>query len=612
MYAFNDKILVVNLDNKTFETLKPPLEYYKKYIGGSGLDARLFIDYGGLEASPLSKNNPLIFMVGPLTGLTYPLAGRHFACARSPLTTFWGQGSSGGYWGAKLKKAGYDGLILLGGSDKPVYIVISNNDIEIRDAQGVWGLDSFKAEEEIKKDIGDKKFSVATIGQAGENRVLFAAIQNDRGRVVGRTGLGAVMGVKKVKGIAVYGDREVSVYNKDMFEKRYYESIKKVRKAPATKILRTHGTNALFEQIYEYGDLPLKYWSLGIWDIEKIRKLSGPSMTQAILRGVKACYLCPIACGREFEIKEGPYKGVSGHGPEYETVAAFGPLMLIDDINFIAYAGDLCNRYGIDTISTGSVIAFAMELYEKNIIDKNETDGIEIRWGDKEVVIELIRMITFREGFGNYLADGVRRLAERYGEQAKKLAVHVKGLEFPMHDPRAFESWTLAYATSNRGACHTYASTYYIEKGLTFPEIGYDKPLDRFDYKSKPLAVKKLQDIYEFLDSMVMCRFHLYGGLPIKDVLDTFNLATGWNLTVDDALLIGERIFNLKRWINNKFGVDIEEDRLPEKIFIPLSEGGTKGHIPHWNEQIYEYYRLRGWNERGIVKKETLERLDIP
>ncbi len=601
----DSKILYVDLSSGSIREKVIDEAILKKYIGGSGLNAKLIYDYfkkyGRIE--PLSEENMLVFSVGPLTGTGFPLTGRYYAASISPLTGIYGQSSAGDKFGNELRHCGYFSIVITGASEKPVYLKVTEDGIELKNAIHLWGKGTLATERELKKECPGS--SVASIGPAGEHLVKFAAIINDGGRAAGRTGLGAVMGYKKLKAICLRGWKYPEIHDIEAFRSILNEALHTINKAPAAKVLRDYGTDGLLESLYDYGDVPIKNFSMGEWSREKIRGLSGQTIAKTILKRRYYCKSCPVGCGRITEVE-----GTEVHGPEYETVASFGPLLLNDNLTSIVKANKLCNDYGLDTISTGVTIAFALESVERGLLSK---EVVGATWGDHEGILKLIEKIAKREGIGDLLAEGVRYMSRVLGEESKKFAMHVKGLEMPMHDPRAFASWALGYATSNRGACHTYAPVYYIEKGLTFPEIGLPNPLDRFDTKSKPRAVKLIQDLAEFLDSLVMCRFCLYSGIKLPILLRALEAVNGWKITVDEAMTIGERIFNLKRYINNLLGIRREDDMLPPRIFEPLHPpGGTYGFVPeNFEEMLDEYYRLRGWTAEGIVPEDLLVKLGI-
>lgn len=601
----SEKILIVDLSSGDIQDHVLNEDILKKYVGGSGLNAKIIYDhvrkYG--KVKPFSDENILVFSVGPLTGTGFPFTSRYYVAGISPLTGIYGQASSGGRFGSELKRCGYYSIVVLGTSEKPVYIKVDMNGVEIRSAIHLWGKGTYATQEELKKECPE--YSIACIGQAGEHLVKYAAIINDEGRAAGRSGLGAIMGYKKLKAICLKGWIKPHIHDINTFLETVKEAHEAVKHAPATKVLSEYGTSGMLESLYEFGDVPIKNFRMGEWDREKIRALSGVTMAKTILKRRYYCKACPVGCGRVVEVN-----GIVVDGPEYETVASFSTLLLNTDLKSVILANHLCNDYGLDTISTGVSIAFVMECVEKGLIPK---DVVEVTWGDGERVVRLVEKIAKRDGIGDLLAEGVRYLSRILGRGSEKFAMHVKGLEMPMHDPRAFTSWALGYATSNRGGCHTYAPTYYIEKGLIFPEIGLHEPLDRFDTSSKPRAVKLIQDLAEFLDSMVMCRFCLYSGIKLPLILKAFNAISGNNIDVNEAMTIGERIFNLKRYINNLLGVRREDDVLPQRTFEPLNPpGGSYGNTPKdFNQMLEEYYRLRGWTPDGIVPRELLKKLGI-
>jgi len=601
----NGKILVVDLSSENIREQTLDEDTFKKFVGGSGLNAKIIYDhvkkYGKIK--PLSDNNILVFSVGPLTGTGFPFTSRYYVAGISPLTNIYGQASSAGKFGAELRRCGYYSIVILGASEKPVHIKIGEDGVEIKKAIHLWGKGTYATQAELKKDYPG--YSIACIGQAGEHLVRYAAIINDEGRAAGRTGLGAVMGYKKLKAICLKGWMKPYIRNVNAFLEAIREAHEAIKQAPAAKVLSEYGTSGMLESLHEFGDVPIKNFRMGEWDRDKIKALSGVTIAKTLLKRRYHCEACPVGCGRVVEIDN-----IVVDGPEYETVAAFGTLLLNDNLKSVVMANHLCNDYGLDTISMGVTIAFAIEATEKGLLPK---DVVGVTWGDGEGVLKLIDKVAKRDGIGDLLAEGVRFLSRVLGEESEKFAMHVKGLEMPMHDPRAFTSWALGYATSNRGACHTYAPVYYIEKGLTFPEIGLHEPLDRFDFASKPKAVKLIQDMTEFLDSLVMCRFCLYSGVKLPLILKAFNAVLGWDVNIKEAMIIGERIFNLKRYINNLHGVRREDDTLPQRSFEPLNPpGGSYGNTPKgFDDMLEEYYRLRGWTTDGTVPEEMLKNLGV-
>ena len=359
------------------------------------------------------------------------------------------------------------------------------------------------------------------------------------------------------------------------------------------------------------GDVPIKNWTQGAWE-EGIKKLYGPVMTDTILVGRASCWACPISCGRLVEIKEGEHAGLKGKGPEYETVAAFGSLCLNDNLSAIAKANDLCNRFGLDTISTASVIAMAIECYEKGLLSRQDVDGLDLTWGNYQVIVTLVEKIGRREGIGDLLAEGSLVAAKRIGKGAEEMAIHVKGLELPMHDPRAYSGSALSYMTVSRGGDHIAAPAFWIERGVTFPDLGFSEPLDRFSTENKAKWVKVFQDFCEVIESMVACKFSVYAGLRSPHVVGLISFATGWDVDLDEILKIGERSINLKRLINLRLGFSRKDDILPKRLrSLSLQEGGTQGFIPDVENLLKDYYSLRGWTDEGVPTKEKLDELSL-
>jgi aldehyde:ferredoxin oxidoreductase len=610
MYGYTGKLGSVNLSSTVRSLRDLDEDSARKFLGGSGLGAQLLSSMNW-KLDPLDPECRLVFAAGSLTGTPVPLCSRFSVCAKSPLTGVWGEAHASGFWGPELKAAGLDGIIIEGKAERPVYLLVNNEKITIKDARFLWGMDAFETEEAIKNELNDVNVRVVSIGQAGEKGSRLAAIINDYGRAAARCGLGAVMGSKNLKAIAVRGTKEIPVAQLKKLKNLSKELTKLARESTAGKYLKDFGTAGGMDPFHEFGDVPIKNWKQGLWE-EGCHKVSGQVMKETILKSRYACKRCPIGCGRIIDVKKGNYNGLAGKGPEYETAAAFGPLCLIDNLEAVAKANDLCNRYGLDTISTGAVIAFAMECYEEGLLTSKDTEGVELAWGNADALVTMVEKIGKREGLGAILADGCKRAAEEIGGDAHKCAMHVKGLELPMHDPRAFSSWAVSYGTSNRGACHIQAPTFWVERGLTFPDIGLDDPGDRFSSEGKGRLTRIFQDFCEVVEAAGICKFALYGDFRSRHVLSLLSYATGWNLTLEEMMQAGERSFNLKRLINNKCGISKKDDRLPDRILnYALDEGGTKGFLPDQESMLLEYYRERGWNENGIPTDAKIEELSL-
>jgi len=597
------KILEVNLSPLKIRERELDLTGAKSFLGGSGLACWLIYHLVSKETDPLSPQNPLIFMTGPLTGTAAPSCGRYVVCAKSPLTNIWGESNAGGYFGPKLKFAGYDGIIFTGKTDTPIYLAILNGKAEIKDARHLWGKNVYETQRLIAEEIGDRRVSIACIGPAGEKGVLYASVMNDGGRAAGRTGMGAVMGAKNLKAIAVMGWGKIPLAQEQDFKQVAKEAHKIVKGDLSTKTLHEWGTGGYVTLGQELGDMPNKYFTQGFFETGGI---NGVKMAETILTKRYRCYGCPIGCGRVIKVDSGKYASPETEGPEYETLAAFGSLILNDDLEAVAYANYLCNLYGLDTISCGSTIAFAIYLYEMGVITPKESQGMKLRWGDMDTVIKLIELIAQRKGLGNILAGGVKRLSRRYGMERQ--AAEVKGLEIPFHDPRAFFGMAVCYATSPRGACHLQGDIYEVDMGIEIPELGII-PDDRFNNKGKAIIAARIQDWRAVYNSLIMCHFC---NLSPQMIIGLLTSATGWRFTIDELQRLGERIFNLKRAFNNKLGIKRKDDYLPPIILQPLNEGGTEGKIPDIHKQLREYYKHRGWDWRtGKPVKGKLKELGL-
>ncbi|MDW8044645.1 MAG: aldehyde ferredoxin oxidoreductase family protein [Nitrososphaerota archaeon] len=603
------KIARIDLSKSIIREERIPDSILRMYIGGSGLGAKILYDETGAGTDPFSPENRLIFMTGPLTGTKVPLSGRHQVVSKSPLTGIYGEADVGGFWGAELKKAGYDGLIIQGKAEKPTYIWICDGSITLRNAEHLWGMDTYDLDEVLKKET-DGKAVVASIGPAGERLARIAAIMHDGkdARAAARCGLGAVMGSKNLKAIVVRGSGEVSVAD----EEGLMKSIKELSPMiiQNTKSLHNFGTSGATMAIEKVGDLPIKNWVKGKWE-EGAQKICGQRMAETILTGRFYCAACIIGCGRRVKIDKGPYAPVDGAGPEYETVAGLGAMCLIDNLEAIAKGNELCNRYGLDTISTGAVIALAMEAYERGAISKKDTDGIELTWGNADAMVKMVEKIGKREGFGWLLGEGVKRVGEKISGISDAV-LHVKGLELSFHDPRAYNSVAVGYATSNRGACHLQAFSHIFERNATMPEIGYPEIQDRFGIDGKGEFVAKLQNVMSMMDSLKLCKFLFFGGIKITHIIQWIRFVTGWDMSVEEFMKTGERIFNLKRMYNVRCGISKKDDTLPLRILtLKRGEGGAADNLPPLERMLKQYYQYRGWDDQGVPKAEKLLELGI-
>ncbi len=613
MYGYMGKILRVNLSNGTITEEFPEDETLKMFLGGAGLATKYLFDEVKAGIDPLSPKNKLIFMTGPMTGTSSPSTGRYSVVAKSPLTGFWGHANSGGYWGRDLKRAGFDGLIFEGLSEKPVYLVTDEGKAELRDATHLWGKNTSETTKLIKEELGEK-FNVACIGIGGENLVKFAAIMNDAdeqnwGRAAGRCGLGAVMGSKKIKAIASRGTAKVIVADKEKYKEEAKKRFDWVNQSLLKMTLEVFGTAAMLDLVNEKGGFPTRNFQTGTF--KESEKINGEAINENILIKRKPCFACPIHCGRISEIKSGPYTS-KGEGPEYESLCSLGSMCDIDNLEAITYAHFLCNEYGLDTISAGATIAFAMECFEKGIL--TDTDGLEISFGNTDVMIELIHRIGKREGkVGDLLAEGSKVVSEKLGQGSEKFAMHVKGLELPAYDSRAAKITGVGFATANRGGDHI---TSFIE-GPTFLSLPFtlvDGELSD-DLEATPedtRILKDYEDAFGVFDSIGGCKF-MGMVLTGDDWASLIATLFGWdNFTEKDFRKTGERIFNLQRVYNIREGLTRADDTLPKRLLEePMPEGPAKGHTVDLEPLLEAYYEYRGWGKDGKPTPDKLEELEL-
>jgi aldehyde:ferredoxin oxidoreductase len=603
-----DLLLRVNLSTKTITKEEIPEEYLRDYLGGSGLAARYLYDEIPVGGDVFDENNKLFFSVGPLNGGFFPTSGRYNVSCRSPLTGIWLDSSSSGKFGFYLRKAGYMAIIIEGKSDKPVYLYINNDDVQIRDASDLWGMTISPTVSKIKEACGTNKASVLAIGPAGEKLIKMANIVTDATRSAGRGGAGALMGSKKLKAIFLTGNKENPLPDTDSWKQLVKDFSLKVAQDPTSQAMKAYGTSVAMAMTVQSGDAPTKYFQLGSWD--GYMKISGITMAQTILRKhTPECHSCPIQCARYVEIDEGPYK-MAGNGPEYEAVGAYGSLVLNDNLESIAYINNLCNEYGIDTISSGSSIAWAMEAYEKGIITSADTNGLELTWGNVDAILSMLRMILDREGLGKLLGEGVRHAASVIGKGSEEFAIHVKGLEAPMHDPRAFSSFASTFATSPRGACHCHGYVGGWDGRGTMPEAGINEVQDPHGTHGKGLLAKAVQDYSAAISSSIFCLFTTYALGP-SDLAQALSLATGRKYSAADVLKTGERIFNLQRAFNNRLGITSKDDCLPKRLLTSTIGGPNEGFVPNLSEQLDEYYNARKWQADGRPSPDKLMELGL-
>ncbi len=615
--GYMGKLLRVNLTEGTIssEELRP--DWVRKFIGGAGLATRYLYEEVPTGADPLGPENLLIFMAGPLTGTASASASRYSVVAKSPLTGIWGQANSGGSFGPALKRSGYDGVIFEGISPDPVYLKIENGVADLCDASHLWGKTVPKTQNLIQES-SNRKYTIAAIGPAGENLVRYAAIMNNVHRAAGRTGMGAVMGSKRLKAIACSGNQTVNLAHEDDFRKAAKKQIDLLDESMLKVGFEAFGTNMVSDMVNVRGGYPTSNWQSGVF--EEIEEVNAQALTDKVFVEGVACFACPIACGRGTEIRQGKWKGKKGEGPEYESVNMLGALCGVSDMNAITMANYRCNEYGLDSISTGSTIAFAMECYQRGILTPEHTNGLEIKFGDPDLVVQLVQKIAMRDGIGDLLAEGTRIMSQRLGHDSGRFAMHVKGLELPAYDPRAAKICGLGYVTANRGGDHM---TAYIE-GPTFIDVPFllvedssiKDPLVADPQEAK--VVVDMENALAVYDATGGCKF-MGILLSAEDIVELIASATGWDYGVEDFRKSGERIYNLERVYCVREGIDRDQDILPERLMEePLTGGGAQGMLIESDslEMMKEaYYELRGWDtatgKPTVAKLEELELNDL-
>ncbi len=599
MKGYTGTFLRIDLTNQNVKEEKLDPKIAEDYIGARGLAVKYFYDEVAADIDPLSPENKLFLATGPLTGTMANAGGRLDVVTKGPLTGGIAGSNTGGYWGSELKYAGYDMLVFEGKSDSPVYIWIDNGKVEVRDASHLWGKNTYETDTKLR-DETHKEARVLNIGPAGENQVLFSNIMNDRDRAAGRTGVGAVMGSKNLKAVVVRGKKGVQVDDKEKFMETAFEVKKKINEQGLTgEGLAALGTASLVNVVNEHGNLPVRNFQESRF--ENADKVSGETLAENLLIKNKACFGCSMACGRVTEVVSGKFKG-KGEGPEYETLWAFGPDCDIDNLEAITKANYLCNDLGLDTITMGTTIACAMEMQEDGILNKKET-GLDLEFGNEDVIIEATKLTAKKDGFGAKLARGSYRLAEEYG--VPEYSMSSKKQEYPAYDPRGSQGMGLEYATSNRGGCH-------VRGYMTSPEIlGLPQKLDPDTTDDKAFWTKTFQDLTAAVDSAGLCLFNTFaiGG---DEVYRLLNYATGFNYTEEELMKAGERIWNLERLFNYKAGITKEDDTLnPRLLNVPIKSGPRAGNVVKLDEMLTEYYQLRGWNEKGIPSEEKKDELKL-
>jgi aldehyde:ferredoxin oxidoreductase len=593
--GWREQVLDVDLTNREAKTLTLPHRTFIETIGGIGLAARLVYDLVPPEAEPLDPDNVLVIAAGPLSGTTWAGTGRMVLAARSPLTGLWGEASMGGYFGTQLKRAGYDAIVLRGTAPEPVVLIIENEIVRLEPAGELWGEETYTAEQILERRYPDSE--IITIGPAGERLVPMASLVHNLGNdVAARCGLGAVAGSKRIKALVVRGTNPVQVADESAFKELKRESLALFQANDFLNVIRRgSGTASATAMSIEMGDLPVRNWALETWEWEEeAQAITGQAIHELWPPKEDTCYACPIAC--KWSVSASQLGGGEGHlaGPEYESLAGLGAQTQGNDPLAVIQAADLCNRLGMDTISTGATIAWAIEAFEKGILNEEHTDGLQLGWGDPNLVLELVRRMGENQpGVGALLAQGSRRAAAQLGDRGE-FAIHVKGLELPFHHPRAFRGLEIAYATLPRGASHN-------EEGVVF---------DRDDtrYRDWIGAIINSMDLSGANSSMVYCQF-LAGAVSADYTVRLLAATTGVTFTPEDLKQVGERTWYLRRAFNLRLGVGLEADELPSRVVKQIESGHAS--LSDFERALKEFHAQRELDERGVPSAQKLAALGL-
>ena len=619
LYGYAGRILRINLNEKKFkiEVLDP--DDAREYLGGAGLAAKILYEELPKGIDPLSEDNKLVFATGPLTATAAPGSGSVDLCFKSPLTGIWGESRSGSDWGPALRKAGYDLLIVEGKADTPTYLIVNNDKIKFESAESLRGLTSYDKTSFLKKKLGND-FEIASIGPAGENVVLYSSVMfGDGSRAAGRTGAGALMGSKNLLAIVVKGSGKIPVAKRDEFYTVCRKSSQKLLSDPDNLGFKLNGTTGDLGKCDEAGDWPTKNWRSNSWG--KGEKLYEEFKKNNLVSS-HGCYKgCILFCGRIAKVDSGKWKTPAHEGSEYESISAFTSFIMNDDMDAAVHATYLCNAYGLDTISAGAAIAFAMECYERGILTKSDFDGLDMSWGNMDSTVKMIEKIAKRDGIGDVLANGVKRAAQTIGKNSEEFAIHVKGLEGAAHDPRSGKALALTYGAGNIGMSHIHPiegmayDAYKVDFGLISYGLKDPNEVDRFDEAGKGFASKILHDFGIIPDVIGLCKFYIYAGLTPDDVSEQISALTGWKIDGHELLKIGERVYNLQRMFNVREGISRKDDQLPKRVkSIPEFGKYSKvqeSAIKDYDAMLDEYYEARGWNKNGIPTQKKLEELDL-
>ncbi len=584
--GFFGRILTIDVTEKKFQIEEIEKSIYEKYLGGKGLATHLLLERNLANVDPLSPENRLILGLGPLSDSPIYGSCRHGIYSKSPLTGFYAESYSGGSAAIQISRTGFDAVIITGASENPIWLEISDNNVVFHDASELWGLDTFETERRIKDKLSGikNKPAVISIGPAGERLVRFAVVENDKWRSAGRTGMGAVLGSKKVKAIACYGEMRRNFYDADGLSDFAKKTVKELNTHKATEAYRQYGTPMMVALLNNANAFPTRYWSKG--QFERWQSISAEVMKERYGAKPRACKTCFMACGKYMEITEGEYKGLTIEGPEYETIYAFGGLCEIDRLDTIAYFNDICDRLGIDTITAGNLVALAIEASKRGKISD------KLDYGNPSMVADVLKKIAYREGIGDVLADGIVRASKEWG--LEEIAVHVKGLEPAGYDPRVLKGMALAYAVSDRGACHLRTTFYKAELAGMIPPDQIEGKVDLFiDF----------EDRCTLFDCGIICRF--YRDFYLWDELAAiYGMATGLDFSKESLKALASRVTNSTRRFNLREGLTVQDDMLPDRLFDEPLENGAVITREEFLKLRSDYYKARGWSDDGIPPRE--------
>ncbi len=612
--GYAGKILRINLTDKKVHVTETEKNLIKEFVGGRGFNSKRLFDEVPPSVDPLSPQNKVMFATGPIVGTAFPLGARFNVSAKSPLTGILGDSNAGGHFAAEMKFAGYDQIIIEGKSKKLCYISVNNDDVQIESAENLAGKDVYETTETLRKDLGDEKVRVAAVGPAAENLVKYAGVFADLLRPAARTGMGTVMGSKNLKAIAIRGTGSVNISDVERFWKIVEEVEQETYSNPQYWPRRIMGTTRILSMADSLGFLPTRHFTSGTF--ESAALVSGERLAKEYNIKSRACFSCIVPCSRTYVIKQGECKGFHGEGPEYEALSGFTARVGNSDLNAALKAVDMANRLGLDAITTAECIAWAMELYAKGQLTKKDTDGLELEWGNAGAILDLIRKIAYREGFGDMLADGVKRAAEKLGK-GSDIAIHVKGLELIQADPRGLKGYGLGYAVSSRGADHLRSEPFLElsddpEKGAEM--FGAPEATLRLGVNGKGKLIRYFEDWCAVIDALEVCKNLAENMelLPMKRAADLLTAVTGLEFSEQQLSRVGERIVNLERAYVVREGITRKDDYLPQRFLKePLPDGASKGAVFEIESMLDQYYEERGWNSNGIPLPKNLRKLGL-